>query len=131
MDKPEMSVVLIDDDPHSRSVFQMVMDHHKLPLFMFDNAEDAIRHLHDHVPDIAVIDLFLPGLDGYQTLYRIQRDGIAPNCSFVATTAYYTNDTETETLSRGFDGYIAKPFNVENLVMYLAHIIEKRRSLGA
>lgn len=124
MNGPDISVLLVDNDPHTCGIFQMVMDHHKLPLTTFENAEEAITHLETHVPNIAVFDLFLPGMDGYQALAHIRKTGLAPGCKFVATTAYYTDYTEREVLSSGFDGYIAKPFSVENLVAYLAKIMD-------
>ena len=114
-----VSVLLVDDDPHVGSIFELVMNHHQLPLAVVNDAEQAIDYLQNHVPSIIVVDLFLPGLDGYQLLREIRKIGLESHCRLVATTAYYTNDTQQEVLNRGFDGFLPKPFAAENLVPYL------------
>ena len=117
-----MSVLLVDDDPHSRDIFELVMEHYGLPYMVVDDAETALEVLQTDVPDIILMDIFLPGLDGYQALDRIRRMSAMPGTRVIATTAYYTHDTEQEILRRGFDGFFAKPFD-KNLVGYLESIL--------
>ena len=118
-----MNVMLIDDDPHTRNLFEMVMEHHNVGLAHYQDAESALADLERVTPDVVVIDLFLPGLDGYQLFDRIQTQSLAPNSRFVATTAYYTTDTEREIINRGFDGYLPKPIRAEQLVAYLQSVL--------
>jgi len=121
----DLSVLLVDDDPHVHGIFELVMNHHRLPLAVARNAEEALNYLHTHAPDVVVLDIFLPGLDGYQALNRIRESALNPNCRVVATTAYYTNDTQQEILRRGFDGFLAKPFDTKNLVNYLLAVVNR------
>ena len=117
-----LSVLLVDDDPHSQAVFELVMQHFNLPFSMVDDAESALTFLEANAPDIVLMDIFLPGLDGYQALDRIRRTALAPGSLIIATTAYYTHDTEQEVLQRGFDGYVPKPFD-KGLVSYLQSVV--------
>lgn len=121
MNDQDLTVLLVDDDPYSQEVFELVMQHHNLPFMVVDDAESALDYLQSHAPDVVVMDIFLPGLDGYQALDRIRRMAPTPRCRVIATTAYYTRDTEQEVLRRGFDGYVAKPFD-KNLISYLQTI---------
>src|SRR3990172_10552661 len=114
-----ISVLLVDDDPHVCTIFELVMNHHQMPLAVAGDAEEALTYLQTHAPDIVVLDLFLPGVDGYQALDQIRATALEPNCRVVATTAYYTNDTRQEVMRRGFDGFLAKPFEAETLAGYL------------
>lgn len=123
MDKAPISVLLVDDDPHMRNIFELVMTYHQLPVEIVPDAEAAIAYLTQHVADIVVIDLFLPGLDGYQALKQIRTTALDPHCKIIATTAYYTNDTQQEVIRRGFDGYLPKPFEAVKLVAYLESIV--------
>lgn len=112
------SVALIDDDPQARDIFEMVMAHHNLSYLTFEDAETAISTLEqNNMPDFVIIDIFLPGMDGYKTLSQLQQ--VSGQVRFVATTAYYTTDTEQEIKERGFDGYLPKPLNPDRLVAYL------------
>jgi CheY-like chemotaxis protein len=119
-----MNVVLVDDDPHTRNLFEMVMEHHDISITVFQDAETALKALPDMAPDVIVIDLFLPGLDGYQMFDRIRSKSLSPRSRFVAITAYYTNDTAQEITSRGFDGFLSKPVSAENLVKYLNSLMQ-------
>ncbi len=122
MNKP-FSILLVDDDADTRNIFKMVMEHHRLPLKITANAEEALDYLKTNLPEIIILDIFLPGMDGYQTLNRIRRDALAPHARFVATTAYHTADTQHEVLARGFNGYLPKPLNSSMLVSYLQQLI--------
>ena len=129
MDKRPIAIILIDDDPHVRNLFRMVMDHYKMPLEIFDNSNSALEYLRSHTADVAVIDIVMPEVDGYQVLERIHKANLAPKCRFVATTAYYTNDTQHEILARGFNGYLPKPISTKDLVPYLRAIVENQQLL--
>ncbi len=118
-----LSVLLVDDDPAMRDMFQMVMKHHQIELTAVQDAETALQYLAGNQPNIIVLDLFLPGLDGYQMLKQMRKKSLAPNARVVAITAYYTTDTEQETLNGGFDGYLPKPINTAQIVPYLESLI--------
>lgn len=119
------SILLVDDDPHVCDVFQLVMKHHQMPLTITNDAESALDYLKSNTPDIIVLDLFLPGLDGYQALNQIRKRSLARGSKIVATTAYYTRDTEQEIFQRGFDGYLAKPIDSNKLLQYLQRVVNE------
>lgn len=117
------SILLIDDDPHACNIFQLVMDHYQLPLTIANDAETGISYLQDHTPDIVVVDLFLPGLDGYQAMRHMREMRLSSK--IIATTAYHTNDTSQEVKSRGFDGYLPKPLETDTLISHLQAFLEE------
>lgn len=124
MDKDNISVLLVDDDPFAREIFVLVMEHHGLQVFAVGDAASALKFLESNVSDIILIDLFLPESDGYQLLKKIRSISVAQNSKMVATTAYYTHDTAQEVMSRGFDGFVPKPFSAEELATYLLSVVE-------
>lgn len=117
-----LNIILVDDDEHTCNIFEMVMQYNAFAYRVFGDAESALAAIGGTSPDIIIIDLFLPGLDGYQFFDRIQKSPLSAQCRFVATTAYYTNDTEHEVIARGFDGYIPKPLRPDTLANYLMGI---------
>ncbi|MBA3868864.1 MAG: response regulator [Anaerolineae bacterium] len=122
MRQQPLSVLLVDDDLDAQSVFELVMQHYNVPFNIVGDAETALDFLKTNTPDIVVMDIFLPGMDGYQALDRIRRTTTASGSRVIATTAYYTNDTQQEVIRRGFDGYVPKPFD-EGLVGYFQRIM--------
>jgi CheY-like chemotaxis protein len=123
MTNKPISVLLVDDDPDTRNVFQLVMDHYQLQLTVAEDAETALNYLRANTPDVIVMDIFLPGIDGYQALHQIRKHALVPDCRVVATTAYYTTDTQKDVLAWGFSGYLPKPLNPAQLVPYLQQIV--------
>lgn len=121
MSNHPVTVLLVDDDPDAQSVFELVMHHYHVPFTIVGDAESALDYLQTNTPDVVLMDIFLPGLDGYQALDRIRRSALASGSRIIATTAYYTNDTQQEVIQRGFDGYVPKPFD-ERLVDYLRQL---------
>ncbi len=116
MSEQPLSVLLVDDDPYVGDLFRLVLEHHAWHVLVAPDADQAIEWLKNAAIDIVVLDLFLPGKDGYQALTAMRRLPQAAAALFVATTAYYTSDTQREVLNYGFDGYIPKPFIATDLV---------------
>ncbi len=110
MTRQPLNVLLVDDDPHSAAIFKLLMEHYGFPHAVAETPLIALDYLNDHKPDVVVIDLFLPGMDGFQAFVRIREMMRGANCRLIATTAYYTNDTYHKVIDFGFDGYIPKPF---------------------
>jgi CheY-like chemotaxis protein len=100
-----------------------VMNHYELPLKVVNDTQSALTYLETNQPNVIVIDIMLPGTDGYQTLRQIRNNTNIPNCRFIATTAYYTSDTSQDVIRRGFDGYIPKPFDSSQIVAYLEDVV--------
>lgn len=116
------SILLVDDDSDAGNIFDLVLGFHGVETTILQNGEEAIRHLGEKHYDIVILDLFLPGIDGYKTLERIRTAGLDQMAKFVATTAYYTRDTVHEVMDRGFDAYLEKPFAADNLLNSLVEI---------
>jgi CheY-like chemotaxis protein len=118
-----LTVLLVDDDPNIQSLFQIVLDHHGIELVGTPDPAIALEYLADHTPDIIVIDIFLPTSDGYKMLQAIRSLAHLQHCPVIATTAYYTTDTVTDIEQSGFDGYLLKPLDPQQLVVYLKHVL--------
>lgn len=117
------SVLLVDDDPHTGNIFRMVMDYHNCELQVADTAEAALKYLETYQPDVIVMDIFLPDADGFQAFNTIRRNALAPNSRIIATTAYHTTETHQDVLSRGFNGFLPKPFESTALIPYIRNIV--------
>ncbi len=123
MSKP-LNILLVDDDLNTQDMFKLVMDHHGIDLEIASDQNSAMALLAENSPDVIVLDIFLPGTDGYKLLRKMRSLQPPPQCSFVATTAYYTTDTPAQIQEAGFDGYLLKPFDASQLVSYLSNIAQ-------
>lgn len=112
-------VLLIDDDPHTVAIFELLMQNFRIPFSTMQDPASTLDYLRRHTPGVIVIDLFLPTCDGFQMLTQICEVVNRSTCRILATTAYYTKDTRREVIERGFDGYVPKPFVPDSFLDYL------------
>ena len=117
-------IMLVDDDEDTQKIFRVVMQHYQLDLEIFTDAESALERLKEKPdPDVMVIDIVLPGIDGYQMLGRSRT--LAPECSMIATTAYHSQTTANEVEHWGFNGFLPKPLQpatlVDDLKKFMSH----------
>jgi halimadienyl-diphosphate synthase len=116
-----ISVLYVDDNPSWRQIFRTYMDYHDLQLEMAEDAESALAYLRRNTPDVVVMDIVLPGMDGYQAFRKIREMSLP--CSVVATTAYCSADTSKQIKDWGFNGYLEKPFDALRVADYLTGIV--------
>jgi two-component system, OmpR family, response regulator TrcR len=113
----DFKVLLIDDNEDIQNLFELVLEN---SVQICHTAADGLAQLEQTSPDVVVIDIMLPDLDGYKLLRRIREQNLAPTTKFIATTAYYTDSTSREVQEAGFDGYLPKPFTMTTLQSDLA-----------
>jgi signal transduction histidine kinase/ActR/RegA family two-component response regulator len=113
-----LRILVIDDDRDNREVLQKSLD---LAGHRVDVAEDGARGM-EHVlmtrPDVALIDIGLPGMDGYQVARQIRRD-LGRGIRLVALTGYGQPEDRRRAEQAGFDAYLVKPVFADQLVRAL------------
>jgi chemosensory pili system protein ChpA (sensor histidine kinase/response regulator) len=92
-------------------------------LLAHDGAE-AIRLAISHHPDLAIIDILMPNLDGFQLASLIRKNPETQSLKMIAMTAL-TPRTRGQFLARGFDSYIGKPFTVRELEVEIKKLLEE------
>ena len=90
----------------------------------------ALRLAHERPPDLVVLDLMLPGLDGFQTRQRFAEAGLE-NCYFVAMTGFGNSDDKRRTRAAGFDAHLTKPVELDILVTLLNEAQERSGKAAA
>lgn len=124
MSQAPLSVLLLDDDYHTRELFKLVFAHHDLELNTMTTTDAALEYLQTKTPNVVVIDLVMPDMDGYAALEQMRSLPRGSQMRFVATTAYHTSDTAQQVYERGFHGYLPKPFSVEELISKLRSVAQ-------
>ena len=86
----------------------------------------AVQAALDYQPDIALLDIGLPGLDGYQVAKRIRQEPALKNIVLVALTGYGQDSDRQASFQAGFDHHLVKPARLEQLTQILAMVAERR-----
>jgi CheY-like chemotaxis protein len=104
-------VLVVEDDPEARTGLRMLLELRGHPVSEAADGDRAVTHALVHRPEVVVIDIGLPGLDGYSVARRI-REGLAgaPMC-LIALTGYLEIEEHA-----AFDAHLVKPLKFEQLL---------------
>ena len=89
-----------------------------------DNGEHAIASAHAMPPDIALLDIQLPGMSGFDVLAVLRGDAFERRIPAIAVTASVMDQDRRRILAAGFDAYVGKPVNIRELLETLEKLLE-------
>ena len=109
---PGPTVLIVEDDPETRATIARDLAVRGYRVEQAADARTAIERWEARRPDVVLLDLGLPDLDGLDVIRRIRRDATTP---IVILSARYLEREKVEALERGADDYLTKPFGVDAL----------------
>jgi two-component system, cell cycle response regulator DivK len=118
-------VLVVDDDPRNRKLVRDVLRRDGLETIEAASARDAIALAGAHVPDLVLMDLRLPDLDGAEALRRLKSDPATAAIPVAALTA--VAGARGALLEAGFAGYVEKPVDVGALPAEVRRLCRARR----
>jgi two-component system OmpR family response regulator len=121
------TVLVVDDEEYIRDLVSSAM---RIAGFEVRHAADghsALSVVSDQSPDLVILDVGLPGLDGFEVCRRLRDAGVATPVIFL--TARDANEDKMSGFTKGGDDYVTKPFSLEELVARVRAVL--RRSLAA
>lgn len=107
-------VLIVDDNPVNLELASMVLRSAGLQVATADGAEAALRALAYTRPDLVLLDIQMPHVDGLALLGQLRADPATADLVVVAFTAYAMKGDRERLLAAGCDGYISKPIDVAN-----------------
>ena len=116
-------ILVVEDNPKNLKLVRDVLTHSGYEVIDATSGEDGVRLAQEQAPDLILMDLQLPGIDGAEALRRI-RAGEGSWVPVVAVTAFAMNDDRTRAFESGFDGYVEKPISVRAFVQQVRDFLE-------
>jgi len=117
------TILIIDDDDQLRKSFHKLLTEEGYTVISAASGESALTLLKEELPDLVILDLRLPGINGIETFRAIHQ--IEPKLPVIIMTAFGTTETAIEATKLGAFDYILKPFLNEKLVALLEKIVAK------
>jgi len=111
----EKLVVLVEDNPKNMKLLRDVLSHAGYKVVEASNAEDGIALAQDRTPNLILMDVQLPGMDGLEAVKILKHDVRTATLPVIAVTAFAMKDDRERALDAGFDGYLEKPISVRAL----------------
>ena len=119
-------ILVVDDEPAIVRLVRAKLQSDGYAVATAGRGEEALEYLEDERPDLVVLDLMMPGMDGFETLRRIRTTSQVP---VILLTARAGDHDKLRGLEGGADDYITKPFNPDELAARVAAVL--RRTGGA
>jgi signal transduction histidine kinase len=118
------NILVVDDDLGPRESMRMILKNSH-NIYTAENGETALRVIKDKPIDLITLDLKMPGMQGIDVLKEIRR--FNTNVEVIIVTGYGTLHTATEAMKLGINGYITKPYNVNDITSLVDKAIEHRK----
>jgi DNA-binding response OmpR family regulator len=121
-------LVLVDDDANLRHTLGYTLRQEGFEVFAAEDGERGVEAFRQHQPDVVVLDLMLPSIDGFEVCRRIRRESDVP---IIMLTARDTEVDKVVGLELGADDYLVKPFSPRELVARVRALMRRRRPPSA
>jgi two-component system KDP operon response regulator KdpE len=123
-DQRDMTILIVDDEARIRDVVRMNLEMEHYRVLEAANGIEALEQLRDYLPDLVVLDVQMPEMDGFETLRHIREVSTVP---VIMLTVLQTEQDKIHGLDLGADDYLAKPFSPRELLSRIRALL--RRSL--
>jgi two-component system cell cycle response regulator DivK len=108
-------ILVVEDNPLNLKLVRDVLQYAGYDVIEAQSGEEGLRVAEQDRPDLVLMDLQLPGIDGTETLRRLRQDSLGRDVPVVAVTAFAMAEDRERASLAGFDGYIEKPISVRDL----------------
>ncbi len=113
-------ILIIEDNERNLKLVSDLLGYHGYRRISAADAETGLELARRHHPDLILMDIQLPGMDGVQALGALRADPATAGLRVVAVTSFAMKDDRHRLLAEGFDGYLEKPINVRALPEQIA-----------
>ena len=120
-------ILIVDDAPDTLEIIQKLLSYEGYEVILASTGEEGVKKVEEEKPDVVLMDINLPGIDGTEALRRIRR--INPIQSVIMLTAFATVENAIQALKEGATDFIKKPFENEHLIHIVNQSLEKYRTL--
>ncbi len=122
------TVLYVEDNPDNRMLIRRVLQAEGYDVLEAENYAAALDKIRDRIPDLVLMDINLPEVDGYALTHHIKSIPGMSEIPIIALTANVMKGDRERTLQAGCDGYIQKPVDVDNFPLEISYYLETRKS---
>ena len=109
-------ILVVEDHEENRRILRLLLTKAGFELIEAETGEDGVRLAATERPDLILMDIQLPGLDGYEATRQIKADPALRTIPIIAVTSYALSGDDQKALAAGCDAYVTKPFSPRALL---------------
>jgi len=119
-------ILIVEDNEKNRRLMRDVLAFKGYRLVEAETGEDGVRLAREQHPDLVLMDIQLPGIDGIQALRQIRADAATQAIPIMAVTASAMTHDRQKIMAAGFDAYQTKPLNVKGFMDAVRELLDRR-----
>jgi CheY-like chemotaxis protein len=119
----DWNVLVVEDEADSMELVCGLISHYGINCVGATSGEDALQTLENMVPTLIILDLALPGMDGWGVLRAVRSNKRLSQVPCIAITAFHTPELAEQAIQAGFNAYFAKPIDSTSFVRELQAIV--------
>ena len=121
------NILIVEDEPQTVKLIKFILEKDDYSTISAKDGEEGLRMVKKRKPDLIVLDLMLPKMDGYQLCETLKTDPDTKQIPVLVLTALDTGPDFEKALEKKADWYITKPFDPQHLLKRVAYLIGKRK----
>ena len=110
------TILIVEDNELNMKLFNDLLEAHDYKILQTRDGMEALKIAREHKPDLILMDIQLPGIDGVEALARLRAEPATAEIPVVAFTASVTAGDRSRVSDAGFDGFVSKPIDLKEFV---------------
>ena len=110
------TILLIEDQKETIALVKAIMGMQRIDIIAVERAQDGLDRMRENPPDMVLMDLLLPEMDGFTAIKIIKTDDTLKHIPVIAITAASIGNVHEQLRDVGADAFVAKPFQIPDLV---------------
>ena len=122
-DSRDLKVLLVEDFEDTRLFLRLALEDQGFIVLEAENGQKAVEHANREKPDVILMDLTMPLMDGFAAAKLIRQNETLEDVPIIAITAHQETDFRSDAKASGFDAYVTKPIDVNWLKELIAGLL--------
>jgi two-component system cell cycle response regulator DivK len=123
----KVRILIVEDNEDNQELMRFLLERAGYDVMSVENGLEGVKAARREKPDIILMDLSLPELDGWSAARQIKADPELNNIPMIAVTAHTLPGDRRKALEAGFDSYISKPINIHMFDITIGKVLEQKQ----
>ena len=130
----EKKILIVEDNEQNLKLFHDLLITKGYKVMSARDGDSALAKIYQEIPDLIIMDIQIPRIDGIEVTRRIRKKFPAENIAIIAVTAHAMKGDREDLLKAGFDDYMPKPINISTFLQtvedYLCRVTDNKKTDG-